>query len=267
MTTATALNAAEEDGVAQYSLLKIMTTWAIAAAPMPFLVFWVAPALAASTGTLLILMIWYAGIASMIWQFIVSVGVLYLEMETFTWSALKKRIWLNKPRNPKNGKKSYKLFWWLVPAAAFVMVIEMTVVGEFLQTIMTKVFPFTANLAESDLEGLFIPELAGAWWLIGVALLNNIFNYFLGEELLFRGVLLPKMRGVFGKWDWVANAFLFGIFHLDKPTNMLRVAVSTLGYNWVSVRFRSIWFAIILHGVEGFIVLGGVYMVASGAFL
>lgn len=93
MTPATTLNEIEDDGVAQYSLLKIMTIWVIAAAPMPFLIFWVAPALAASTGTLLILMIWYAGIASMIWQFIVSVGVLYLEMETFTWSAVKERIW------------------------------------------------------------------------------------------------------------------------------------------------------------------------------
>ena len=32
-----------------------------------------------------------------------------------------------------------------------------------------------------------------------------IFNYILGEELLFRGVLLPRMNGGIGRWDWVAN--------------------------------------------------------------
>jgi uncharacterized protein len=32
----------------------------------------------------------------------------------------------------------------------------------------------------------------------------------LGEEFLFRGVLLPCMEGVFGRWSWVANGVLFG---------------------------------------------------------
>ena len=32
------------------------------------------------------------------------------------------------------------------------------------------------------------------------ALTSMLFNYILGEELLFRGVLLPRMNGVFGRW-------------------------------------------------------------------
>src|SRR5215203_4416199 len=43
-----------------------------------------------------------------------------------------------------------------------------------------------------------------------------IFNYILGEELIFRGVLLPRMAGVFGRWDWVANSVLFGLYHVHK---------------------------------------------------
>ncbi|MBN1306015.1 MAG: hypothetical protein JXA13_16380 [Anaerolineales bacterium] len=35
-----------------------------------------------------------------------------------------------------------------------------------------------------------------------------ICNTVLGEELLFRGLLLPRMQGVFGKWDWLANGLL-----------------------------------------------------------
>ena len=39
-------------------------------------------------------------------------------------------------------------------------------------------------------------QFVGAWWLMAVALVSCLFNYVLGEELLFRGILLPKMRGV-----------------------------------------------------------------------
>ena len=49
-----------------------------------------------------------------------------------------------------------------------------------------------------------------------LTLVSLVFNYLLGEELLFRGVLLPRMAGVFGRWDWVANTVLFGLYHVHK---------------------------------------------------
>ena len=72
------------------------------------------------------------------------------------------------------------------------------------------------------------------------------------------------MRGVFGKWDWVANAALFGLFHLDSPLRIPKIMLSTLAYTWPSRRFRSNWFAIILHGVEGLFVIGAVLAVVTG---
>lgn len=247
----------------QYSLLKIMTIWAVVSMPMPILMFGIAPMLVARFDILPGLLMWYVGIAGMVWQFLVSVYLLRQELDEFTWPAIKTRIWLNKPTNPKTGQYSYKMFWWLIPAFAFVLFFEMSPAGDMLDQVVLSVFPSLANLG-IHLDSLFVPELVGAWWLLWVAVLNNIFNYFLGEELLFRGVLLPKMRGAFGKWDWVANAVLFAVGHLDRPHEMIKIAVSSLAYTWTSKRFQSIWFAIILHGVEGIIVFGGVYMVASG---
>ena len=57
---------------------------------------------------------------------------------------------------------------------------------------------------------------AGWGWfaLIGVFV---VFNTVLGGELLFRGLLLPRMRAVFGRWDWVANGVLFTLYHLHVP--------------------------------------------------
>lgn len=255
------------DDESQYSLTKIMTIWAVVSLPMLILVFFGAPFLAPYTNVHPFLLIWYAGIVGMAWQFVVSMWILHQELEQFTLSAIKERIWLIKPSAPSTGKKSYKLFWWLIPSMVFIVFFELSPVGDYLDQILLSIFPSLKDLNGTDIESLFVPELMGAWWLMWVAVLNNIFNYFLGEELLFRGILLPKMRGVFGKWDWVANAALFGLYHLDRPQSILKIAISALGLTWASRRFKSNWFAIILHGVEMFFVFGGVYMIASGTGL
>ena len=102
------------------------------------------------------------------------------------------------------------------------------------------------------------------WWLLGILLTSWLFNYFLGEELLFRGVLLPKMQGTFGRWDWVANAVLFGLYHLHMPWSLPSNILVNLAYTWPARRFRSNWMAVIVHGVEGLIVLPIVLMVILG---
>ena len=249
----------------QYSLTKILSIWALVAIPMPILMFIVAPALAdpSGPGYGYAITVWLLMIAGMIWQFVLSMIILYRELDAFTWANIKKRVWLSKPTDPKTGKSSYKYFWWLIPAAIFVLVIEMSPVGDMLVQIVLSIFPSLDGIG-ADIEGLAIPELVGAWWLLGVAIVSIIFNYFLGEELLFRGILLPKMKGAFGKWDWIANAALFGMYHLHKPQHIITISVSALAYTWTSKRFQSNWFAIILHGVEGIIVLVAVIGVASG---
>ncbi|NLF64618.1 MAG: CPBP family intramembrane metalloprotease, partial [Chloroflexi bacterium] len=66
----------------------------------------------------------------------------------------------------------------------------------------------------------------------------------------FRGVLLPKMQGVFGRADWVANAALFGLYHLHKPWMWPSLIVGGLAMTWPARRFRSNWMAVVVHGGE-----------------
>jgi uncharacterized protein len=62
------------------------------------------------------------------------------------------------------------------------------------------------------------------------------------------------------KWDWLANAVLFGLYHLHKPWTLLSIIVSNLAIVWPAKRFQSNWMAVIVHGAEGiffiFVVLG-----------
>ncbi|TDQ61686.1 CAAX prenyl protease-like protein [Maritalea mobilis] len=248
----------------QYSLGKIILIWLAVAVPMPIGAFVLSPMLASGQMWDIGLVIWSMMIAGMVWQFILSIILLRLENVPFKWSALKQRLWLEKPTDPKTGKSSYKLFWWLIPAFLFYAAIEMSPFEAMVADMVTWLFPFLEKLPSMDIESLARPEFAGAWWLMGIAIISSIFNYFLGEELLFRGVLLPKMKGAFGRWDWVANSVLFAFYHLHRPTQMLAFAIGGLAYSLPSRRFKSIWFAVILHGLEGLLLLGGVFAVVSG---
>ncbi len=251
----------------QYSLLKILSIWALVAVPMPLLAFWVAPAVAAKGTINPLLLIWYFMIAGMIWQFILSVGLLYQELETMSWAAICERIWLKKPSDPKTGKTSFKFFWWLIPAFAFYAAFEMTPLVDIIGRLILIPLPMLASLPDLNLADLASEDFVGDWWLMAVAVVSCVFNYVLGEELLFRGILLPKMRGVFGKWDWAANSVLFALYHMHRPVQMLGMIFGGFAYSLPSRHFRSMWFGIILHGIEAIPLLIGVYAIVSGMAL
>jgi len=77
-----------------------------------------------------------------------------------------------------------------------------------------------------------------------------IFNTVLGEELLFRGLLLPRMHGAFGDRDWVANGVLFAAYHLHIPWAMPVILLDTLLISYPVKRFRSAWIGIAVHSSQ-----------------
>jgi membrane protease YdiL (CAAX protease family) len=87
------------------------------------------------------------------------------------------------------------------------------------------------------------------WFAVCVVL--AIFNTVLGEELLFRGLLPPRMRGVFGRRDWVANGALFAVYHLHLPWIIPSTFVNGIFLlAYPSRRFESAWMGIIVHSAQ-----------------
>ena len=108
-------------------------------------------------------------------------------------------------------------------------------------------FALGAALASPAVKAQFV----GAWGVFALFAVNAVFNT-LGEELLFRGVLLPKMSASFGRWDWLANGVLFGAYHLHQPWGVLgSIGTGALFYALPAKRFRSTWMSIIVHSVQG----------------
>lgn len=235
----------------QYTLWQILGIWLAAGAPM-WLLGWVAyPTLSAGLppldAGLLRMKLFFVG---MVWQFVLSMIILYREEGNIHLRTISRRFWLNHPKSARSGETKKALWWWLVPLIVIVAALEIGLRSTLME-VWTGIFPFFAEPEGYDLSGIFTPEiraqLVGAWGLLALFFVSALFNTFLGEEFIFRGVLLPKMEGVFGKRDWVANGILFSFYHLHQPWGILATLPADLIFAYSGKHFRSNWFPIILH--------------------
>ena len=258
------LNRTQADQMDQYTLWQILGIWLAGGAPMWILGWLVYPALrqglpAVDAGLLRMKLL----LVGLVWQFLLSMLILYREEGDIRRSTIGRRFWLKQPVSPRTGQKDIRLWWLLIPLMLLVVALELGL-APFLNDIWTRLFPFLAEPQSHSLDALFTPELRarwiGAWDFFVLFVIVSVFNNFLSEEFLFRGVLLPKMKGVFGRWDWVANGVAFGLYHLHMPWGI----PGNILFGWLMAftakSYRSNWFPIILHSGQafyfGFLILG-----------
>jgi membrane protease YdiL (CAAX protease family) len=250
--------------IPQYGLTTILSIWAAAAIPMGVLGWVVAPALAANPQQpgFERLAVLTAGLA---WQCLLVLLLLRREAGTFSWTELRRRLWLTTPRDPETGQSRPRLWLWLVPLIVLTALFDTQVKG-VIDRLWASLFPFLAEPQGFAFGAAFAsPEakarLVGAWGIWSLFVVQALFNTVIGEELLFRGLLLPRMAGVFGRWDWAANGLLFGLYHLHQPWGLLRSTVNgVLLYALPSRSARSSWFGIVAHSGQSvlfaFLLLG-----------
>jgi uncharacterized protein len=251
----------------QYSLAKILAIWALATVPMGVLGWIALPLLASDSGsdplgfgvTRLVLLA-----LGLVWVFVLSMIIVRREQGELRWTTVKRRLRLNTPREPATGRPRARLWLWVVPFLVAVAVVEL-VLNTPLENAWVSVFPFLAEPQGYGGEAIFesqeiLARLEGAWWFFALFVIQAAFNTILGEEFLFRGVLLPKMEGVLGRFSWVANGVLFGLFHVHQPWGIPNSVLTGLLYTFPAYRYRSTWMAIILHSAQSvffaFLVLG-----------
>jgi len=257
-----------EEAANQYSLAKILGIWALATLPMSILGWVVFPLvapdfesdpLAAGVTRVILLTI------GLIWLFVLSMIIVRQEEGNLRWETVKRRLRLNAPRDPKTGVVRHKLWLWLLPAIAGFVLLDVAL-NSAITNVWVSVFPFFAEPAGYSFAAVFespeiLERLKGAWWFLALFVVMAVFNTVLGEDLLFQGVLLPKMEGVFGKWSWLANGVLFGVYHLHQPWVILvSIIGGALFFSFLAQRLRSTWMSIIVHSGQSlffaFLILG-----------
>ena len=248
----------------QYSLRKILSIWLLGVFPMPILAFLVAPMVSQYTSIHPGITYWMAIIVGMMWMSCVALVILFREGAMKDWKTFRERIWLQNPLDPKTGKKKKKLFWWIIPMIIINLMLLATPVGSYITQFFNTLLPFLNFSGKMDISQLATPEFIWAWWLVGIAIVSSVLNYALAEELFFHGVLLPKMKWVFGNSDWIANSALFGMYHMHKFWDIPMIILSLFAMTWPSAKFRSIWFSLIIHGIEGIVAMMLIIGVVSG---
>jgi CAAX protease family protein len=171
--------------------------------------------------------------------------LVYRERGSLRWSVLKDALWLHSPRSPSTGCVGGRLWLVVIP---FVLLYA----AEGAIPILSVIPPVASHdfnvFLGSDAGQAF---MSGNWVWFAVIVALFVFNTALGEELLFRGVLLPRMQGAFGRWDWVANGFLFAFYHLREPWLISSSLVDIFALSYPSRRYRSALIGIIVHSSQG----------------
>jgi membrane protease YdiL (CAAX protease family) len=252
----------------QYRLSRILVVWVVATLPMVVLAWGITPLLIPRVNWPPIIFYWLVVLLGMLWQFLLSLWIIRGETGGLKWNALRRRVWLDLPHEPQSGEPRARLLWRAIPGTLIAGMI--LALGVFILPLS----PYLIKLAGLDsLTGILhmpsytyalelsSPEFSGWWWLLPLALITWMMGAILGEELIFRGVLLPRMRGEFGKRDGLANAILYGFHYLYLPWAIPFRLVVGLVLARTARRFKSIWMAVAIRSVE---VVGVILIVSMG---
>ena len=255
----------------QYSIIKIISIWLLAAAPMGILVYIINPIISPSyesdpfSAAISRISLITTGL---IWQFILSLIIIRQEEGNMSWTTIKKRLRLNTPIDPKTGESSRKLWVW---ALVFIVLLAtvISMIGPILDTQWASIFPILSPTPGSDFNELLasseiLTKLVGNWSFFGLMLVMAVFNI-LGEEFIFRGVLLPKMEGVFGKYDWVVNGALMGAYHWHQPWTVPgAILANIICFSYPSKRFKSTYISMAIHGFQFILVIPMILLLVLG---
>ena len=231
--------------IPQYGRRAIFAVWAAAALPMAALAWLVAPALKdrfAGDGNVPMAKALIVSLTvGLVWQFVLVMILVGREQRSLRWSTIREALWLRSPQSPRSGRIGGKVWLVLIPLIVAIGVEEL--------------IPTLPHADSRDLAAFLSSHagktfMHGAWGWYGLLLVLFLFNTVLGEELLFRGFLLPRMNGVFGRRDWLANGLLFAAYHLHRPWVIPATLLDTFIIAYPTKRYRSAWIGIAVHSAQ-----------------
>ena len=162
-----------------------------------------------------------------------------LEGRPLAWHAVRDRLRL--------GPMRARGWWWSVGLALFTLA---SYVG-----VSFPIGPLAEKLPPAEAFGEILGNqttfvgfpMKGAWWLLGVWFVFYLFNV-LGEELWWRGYILPRQELAHGRFTWVVHGILWTLFHIFYLVEMLMLLPGALALAWVCQREKSTWPGIVAHG-------------------
>ncbi len=165
---------------------------------------------------------------------LIITGILILKAEGYKIS---KRTWTERLRFRKITKSD--LIWCI---AGFVLVgISSMIIMKGLELTIGK---FDHSHAFMSFE----PLTPGRYWLLLIWFPYWILNI-LGEEFLWRGVMLPRQEIVFGKYAWMIHGFGWGLFHIAFGWQLMITLIPLIFIqSFIVQKTKNSWIGVIMHG-------------------
>jgi membrane protease YdiL (CAAX protease family) len=94
----------------------------------------------------------------------------------------------------------------------------------------------------------FEPLTKGRYWLLLIWTPYWILNI-LGEEIIWRGVMLPRQEIAFGKYTWIIHGIGWGLFHIAFGWKLLVTLIPIIFIlPFIVQKTKNTWTGVILHG-------------------
>lgn len=148
-----------------------------------------------------------------------------------------KSTWIHRLRFRKITKSD--MVWCLV---GFILVV-------FFSMIIMKGLEFMIGKFDHTPAFMsFEPLTKGRYWLLLVWVPYWILNI-LGEEFMWRGVMLPRQEIAFGKYAWLIHGFGWGLFHIAFGWQLLFTLIPLIFIqSYIVQRTKNSWIGVIMHG-------------------
>ena len=105
---------------------------------------------------------------------------------------------------------------------------------------------FFVRMMDPDPNYFLEVQMRGNWWLV-IAFLGFAIMNVAGEELWWRGYVLPRQELAFGQHTWLLHGVLWILFHVFMPWNLIRYIPGGLALPYVAQKLRNTIPGMIAH--------------------
>jgi membrane protease YdiL (CAAX protease family) len=178
--------------------------------------------------------------------FLLAVLLYRLEGNAVTWAAFRQRYRLA----PVHGRT----WLWVVGLVVFGLLSTLALsftarwLASFSWFTPPAFFPSELNPLKAATPGMFFGTAVHGQWGYAFAYLAGWFFNILGEELLWRGYVLPRQEVSYGRWAWLVQGAMWTGMHVFWRWNLLSFVPVTFGIPFVVQRAKNTSIGIIAHG-------------------
>jgi membrane protease YdiL (CAAX protease family) len=148
------------------------------------------------------------------------------------------KTWRDRLRFKKMDKRDWQ---WTMGSILIIGILSFAII-KLLEVFLGKV----------DSQPSFIyfePLTPDRYWILLIWLPYWILNI-MGEEILWRGVILPRQEKIFKKNTWLIHGAFWGIFHIAFGWQILLTVIPILYIqSYVVQRRKNSWIGVVIHAV------------------